>query len=207
MSLLTISASHCLYTNTHPRPCAAPAPTCVPQVMSMSSHLHPGPPGSCSDPHPAAPGPAPPDVPTTPVPGGPKELTKRAALRDVHISVAMMEEFLRFAASNTARGIETCGILAARLAANDSVFTVSTLIIPKQKGTSDTVEMLSEEDVLMVHLEKELYPLGWIHTHPTQVWGMGARVWHVCAHTISLCMPHSSHQPLQIQALLRLASV
>ena len=50
----------------------------------------------------------------------------------------------------------------------------STLIIPKQKGTSDTVEMLSEEDVLTVHLEKELYPLGWIHTHPTQVWGSGS---------------------------------
>jgi hypothetical protein len=67
------------------------------------------------------------------------------------------------------RGIETCGILSAHLSANDSVFTVSTLIIPKQRGTSDTVEMLSEEDMLTVHLERELYPLGWIHTHPSQV--------------------------------------
>ncbi len=54
------------------------------------------------------------------------------------------------------------------LSADDSVFTVSTLIVPKQNGTRDTVEMLSEEDVLGVHLEKGLYPLGWIHTHPTQ---------------------------------------
>lgn len=136
------------------------------EVLSMSADHHMGVPGSCSDPHPAAPGPAPPEIPVSST--GPKELAKRAQLRDVHVSVALIEEFLRFAAANTARGIETCGILAAQLSANDSVFTISTLIIPKQKGTTDTVEMMSEEDVLMVHLDRELYPLGWIHTHPTQ---------------------------------------
>lgn len=91
--------------------------------------------------------------------------------------------------------------LSGTLSGNDSTFTISTLIIPKQRGTSDTVEMLSEEvskawmlnhiddysfpdallpvrvqDVLMIHLEKELYPLGWIHTHPTQVSKFSCRI-------------------------------
>jgi hypothetical protein len=45
------------------------------------------------------------------------------------------------------RGIESCGILAGRLSASDSRFTITTLIVPKQTGTSDTVEMLGEEEV------------------------------------------------------------
>ena len=120
----------------------------------MPAQHQPGTPGSCSDPRPPEPGPLPPeDPPTLTLPssvsagggGGPKELVKRAALRDVHVSVALMDEFLRFAAANTARGVETCGILAGSLSGNDSTFTISTLIIPKQRGTTDTVEMLSEE--------------------------------------------------------------
>lgn len=39
------------------------------------------------------------------------------------------------------RGIESCGILAGRLSANDSLFTITTLIIPKQQGTTDTVQV------------------------------------------------------------------
>ena len=119
----------------------------------MPAQHQPGTPGSCSDPRPPEPGPLPPEEPPTlTLPssaaaggGGPKELVKRAALRDVHVSVALMDEFLRFAAANTARGVETCGILAGSLSGNDSTFTISTLIIPKQRGTTDTVEMLSEE--------------------------------------------------------------
>ena len=121
--------------------------------MSIPAQHQPGTPGSCSDPRPLEPGPLPPEEPpilTLPSSaaaggGGPKELVKRAALRDVHVSVALMDEFLRFAAANTARGVETCGILAGSLSGNDSTFTISTLIIPKQRGTTDTVEMLSEE--------------------------------------------------------------
>jgi hypothetical protein len=31
--------------------------------------------------------------------------------------------------------------LSLRLSANDSIFTITTLIIPKQQGTSDTVQV------------------------------------------------------------------
>ncbi|KAF6251122.1 JAB1/Mov34/MPN/PAD-1 ubiquitin protease-domain-containing protein [Scenedesmus sp. NREL 46B-D3] len=99
---------------------------------------------------------------------GPKSLSKRLDLRDVHISVALMNDFLHYAANNTRRGVESCGILAGRLSASDSRFTITTLIVPKQTGTSDTVEMLGEEEVWEAESSRELVPLGWIHTHPTQ---------------------------------------
>ncbi|GLI60591.1 hypothetical protein VaNZ11_002751 [Volvox africanus] len=100
--------------------------------------------------------------------GGPKELRKLAQLRDVHVSVALMEEFLHYARTNTSRGIGSCGILAGRLLAGDSTFAITTLIIPKQQGTSDTVQALNEEEIFEAQFSRELYPLGWIHTHPTQ---------------------------------------
>lgn len=152
----------------------------------------------------------------------------------------------RYATSNTRRGVETCGILAGRLAGDDSTFTISTLIIPKQEGTTDTVQVrvetvrwaregegrvagadgsgmhaprscaarhccrfsfstlrvstaapetpshrkppspllssahtqpqqhpptpqaLNEEEIFEAQDSRGLYPLGWIHTHPTQ---------------------------------------
>jgi hypothetical protein len=47
----------------------------------------------------------------------------------------------RYAINNTKRGIETCGILAGVLSANDATFTITTLIVPQQEGTTDTVQV------------------------------------------------------------------
>lgn len=74
----------------------------------------------------------------------------------------------RYASSNTRSGIESCGILAGSLREKQGVFVISTLIIPKQEGTSDTVQALNEEEIFDVQDKRSLYPLGWIHTHPTQ---------------------------------------
>lgn len=74
----------------------------------------------------------------------------------------------RYATSNTRSGIESCGILAGSLREKQGVFVISTLIIPKQEGTSDTVQALNEEEIFDVQDKRALYPLGWIHTHPTQ---------------------------------------
>jgi hypothetical protein len=129
-------------------------------------------PDTCRLPHGAPPPPAPSSalVPSAAASGGgPKELRKMAQLRDVHVSVSLMEEFLSYARKNTSRGVETCGILAGRLLAGDSTFAITTLIIPKQSGTTDTVQALNEEEIFEAQFERELYPLGWIHTHPTQV--------------------------------------
>ncbi|KAG2489316.1 hypothetical protein HYH03_012148 [Edaphochlamys debaryana] len=136
---------------------------------TCTSHAHPPPPPP-SQPQPQLPPPQPSGPPpaAAPAPGGPKELAKAAQLRDVHVSVALMEEFLHYARQNTSRGIESCGILAGKLLAGDSVFAITTLIIPKQQGTTDTVQALNEEEIFEAQFERELYPMGWIHTHPTQ---------------------------------------
>jgi STAM-binding protein len=66
--------------------------------------------------------------------------------------------------------VETCGILAGVLGdgAAGGTFTITTLILPHQTGTSDTVTTLAEEDVFAVQDARGLYPLGWVHTHPSQ---------------------------------------
>eukprot|EP00884_Botryococcus_braunii_P019618 jgi/Botrbrau1/633/Bobra.0161s0024.2 len=102
-------------------------------------------------------------------PGGPSK--QKQGIREVHISFKLMDDFLRYAVSNTRRGIESCGILAGTLSTEtdgSTLFRIDTLIIPKQEGTSDTVQALSEEEIFEVQDSRSLYPLGWIHTHPTQ---------------------------------------
>jgi STAM-binding protein len=99
---------------------------------------------------------------------GVAEVRRRQKLRDVHISLKLMDDFLRFAEANTRRSIETCGILAGSLSPDDACFSVTALIVPKQEGTSDTVQALAEEEIFDAQDSRGLYPLGWIHTHPTQ---------------------------------------
>lgn len=89
-------------------------------------------------------------------------------LRDVQISIAMIQDFMHVAHQHTRRGIEFCGLLAGSLDARTGVFTVSTLVIPKQTGSSDQVTAEGEEEVFEVQEKRALFPLGWIHTHPTQ---------------------------------------
>lgn len=87
-------------------------------------------------------------------------------LRRVHIPDSIVNKFLDLASHNTRKNLETCGVLAGKLAHDE--FTITTLIIPKQTSTSDTVTMLNEEDILEVADQRDLMTLGWIHTHPTQ---------------------------------------
>ncbi|XP_020966138.1 AMSH-like ubiquitin thioesterase 3 [Arachis ipaensis] len=57
--------------------------------------------------------------------------------RHLHIPVKMMEDFLRLASENTQKNLEICGVLAGSL--KNRVFHITTLIIPKQESTSDSV--------------------------------------------------------------------
>ncbi|RID79173.1 hypothetical protein BRARA_A01935 [Brassica rapa] len=82
-----------------------------------------------------------------------------SAYQHLHVPVRIMEDFLRLARSNTKRNLETCGVLAGSL--KNRVFYITTLIIPKQESTSDS-EIFEVQDIL------SLFPLGWIHTHPTE---------------------------------------
>ncbi|CAI0626672.1 unnamed protein product [Linum tenue] len=86
--------------------------------------------------------------------------------QDVHVPMNMMQDFLRLARANTEKNLETCGVLAGAL--KNRVFHISMLIIPKQESTSDSCQTLNEEEIFDVQDKLSLFPLGWIHTHPTQ---------------------------------------
>lgn len=86
--------------------------------------------------------------------------------QNLHVPVTLMESFLRLAEANTANNLETCGILAGYL--KKRTFYVTTLIIPKQKSTSDSCQATNEEEIFEVQDKASLFTLGWIHTHPTQ---------------------------------------
>lgn len=105
-----------------------------------------------------------------PRPGPPKVsqdgLPTSNSYQDLYIPVKIMEDFLRLARENTARNLETCGVLAGSL--RNRVFHITTLIIPKQESTSDSCQTLNEEEIYDVQDKRSLFPLGWIHTHPTQ---------------------------------------
>ena len=59
----------------------------------------------------------------------------------------------RLCVANTQRNIETIGLLGGSLSADGSAFNINTLIIPKQKGETDRVEMLKEEEIWDIFFE------------------------------------------------------
>ncbi|CAI0380834.1 unnamed protein product [Linum tenue] len=85
---------------------------------------------------------------------------------ELHISTNMMESFMKLAKINTDKNLETCGILAGSL--KNRKFYISALIIPKQESTTDSCQATNEEEIFEVQDKRSLFPLGWIHTHPTQ---------------------------------------
>ncbi|XP_059656111.1 AMSH-like ubiquitin thioesterase 2 isoform X2 [Cornus florida] len=50
----------------------------------------------------------------------------------------------------------------------EGTFYVTTLIIPKQESTSGSCQALNEEEIFAIQNEQSLFPVGWIHTHPSQ---------------------------------------
>ncbi|KAJ0048946.1 hypothetical protein Pint_16502 [Pistacia integerrima] len=84
----------------------------------------------------------------------------------LHISTTLMDNFMKLAKSNTEKNLETCGVLAGSL--KNRKFYVTALIIPKQESTSDSCQTTNEEEIFEVQDKQSLFPLGWIHTHPTQ---------------------------------------
>jgi STAM-binding protein len=70
------------------------------------------------------------------------------------------------AQANTRKNLETCAVLAGTL--KKGVFTISTLVVPKQEATSDSCSTINEEEIFEAQDQRGLFQLGWIHTHPTQ---------------------------------------
>ncbi|XP_069756722.1 AMSH-like protease [Narcine bancroftii] len=87
-------------------------------------------------------------------------------LQRVVLPKNLCQRFLMQADANTARGIETCGILSGKLMHDE--FTITHVIIPKQSGGPDYCDTENEEELFTIQNEHGLITLGWIHTHPTQ---------------------------------------
>ncbi|XP_021895840.1 AMSH-like ubiquitin thioesterase 2 isoform X2 [Carica papaya] len=87
-------------------------------------------------------------------------------LQDVHISARLVEDFAELARENTEKDLETCGVLGAFL--EEETLYATTLIIPKQESTSNSCQAVNEEEVFAIQSERSLFPVGWIHTHPSQ---------------------------------------
>ncbi|VVA91455.1 unnamed protein product [Arabis nemorensis] len=85
--------------------------------------------------------------------------------RQLHVPRRLRDDFLKLAKSNTVANLETCGLLAGSKVCRQqgNVYQMTTLIIPKQKSTSTSYEMLNEEEVLKVQEDLSLISLGWIH--------------------------------------------
>ncbi|KAI9598170.1 hypothetical protein BDF19DRAFT_433736 [Syncephalis fuscata] len=112
-------------------------------------------------------------------------------LRSLYLPQGIIKGFLQIAHRNTARNVETCGILCGILSRN--AFRVTTLIIPKQSATSDTCQT-EDEGSLFDELDKrDLMTLGWIHTHPTQTCFMSSVDLHTHAVAV-VCSPR--HTPI-----------
>lgn len=87
-------------------------------------------------------------------------------LRTVFVPDTLKDKFLKIAAPNTKRNLETCGILCGKL--NRNAFFITHLVIPPQEATSDTCST-TDEELLFEYVEShDLFILGWIHTHPSQ---------------------------------------
>lgn len=143
-----MAASYCLQKGVHTVTQSSPSPTIscihsIPHVAEVSRITSADSASSSSD-----------------------GLAASKVLKDVHISAQLMEDFLALARDNTDKDLETCGVLGAFL--KGGTFYVTTLIIPKQESTSNSCLALNEEEIFAIQNEQSLYPVGWIHTHPSQ---------------------------------------
>ncbi|XP_063066787.1 STAM-binding protein-like A [Engraulis encrasicolus] len=87
-------------------------------------------------------------------------------IRHLAVPSELCHKFLKLADANTARAVETCGILCGKLTKN--AFTITHVIVPKQCGGPDYCDTENEEELFLIQDQYDLITLGWIHTHPTQ---------------------------------------
>ena len=92
--------------------------------------------------------------------------TTKSEPRTIRAPRDLEEIFLQKANENTVRDVETCGLLCGR--EEHGILLLSHLLLPPQRGTANTVEMLDDTEVGLYVFNNGLQVFGWIHTHPTQ---------------------------------------
>jgi len=106
-------------------------------------------------------------------------------LRSMFIPSQLRARFLEIASQNTARNLETCGVLCGLL--KNNAFHANTLVIPAQEATSDTCATTDEEALFEFQEKRDLLTLGWIHTHPNQTCFMSSVDLHThCSYQLML---------------------
>ncbi|KAK4452017.1 hypothetical protein QBC34DRAFT_398945 [Podospora aff. communis PSN243] len=117
----------------------------------------------------------------------PKRITFSAAaklesgkpLRSVFFPGSLRRKFLELAAGHLRANVEMCGLLFGTIV-NNALF-ITCLVIPEQRGSSDTCEVENEVAVADFYIEEQLITIGWIHTHPSQSCFMSSHDLHTHA--------------------------
>ncbi|ORX45661.1 Mov34-domain-containing protein [Hesseltinella vesiculosa] len=148
-----------------PKPQAAPHAPALPPKLALEPPLPPEAPPLPAKIKLEQPSPPPLPEPTS-YPSSGVTTERGEPLRTLLVPGNLQDRFLSIAKPNTIKNIETCGILAGTL--KNNVLKVTTLIIPKQTGTSDTCTTENEEELFEYQDANDLLTFGWIHTHPSQ---------------------------------------
>lgn len=96
------------------------------------------------------------------------EARRRLQLRPVEMSLGLAELFERIAAENTARGLQTIGLLAGKPfhGKERTRGTITALVIPSQTSLSHSCDIRYETDVTQLLRVKDLAQLGFIQMCP-----------------------------------------
>lgn len=165
--LLETKPGGALYTNLLPNR-SAPADAVIPPYvpgLPVPDHRRPyethtaRTPSTSRVPPPTVP-PPPPAPSASRIVRGASTETDIHELKSVRLPKECLPRFVSIARLNTAKNKETCGLLLGK--DKGSKFVVTTLLIPKQRSTSDTCTMDEEELVLQFTEERHLITLGWV---------------------------------------------
>lgn len=81
-------------------------------------------------------------------------------LLQVRLPISTISRFISIAAVNTSQDCETCGLLLGKRRNNK--YYITTLLIPRQKGTPTSCAPVEEDLVLGFQEERKLLTLGWV---------------------------------------------
>jgi len=113
-----------------------------------------------------------------------------STLTAIYVTDNLVPGFVQFAAENTKRDIETCGVLTGKYLHEEDAYVITHCVIPKQKGSANTVQTLCEEELIGVQEKHGVVTLGWIHSHPSQTCFLSSVDMH-CQLSYQIMMPNA----------------
>ncbi|KAJ2322498.1 hypothetical protein H4R23_000009 [Coemansia sp. Cherry 401B] len=173
----SISATnHSSTQSSQPRNIDAPRPVLPPKPLEYHDNTPPGTAGAESF------------MPPCFINAAHSSLTEGGVrMRPIQVPEGIFEEFIDIASKNTRSNLETCGILCGKQIPGQEALVMTTLIIPKQRATSDTCVTEHEEELFVEQMDRDLITLGWIHTHPSQTCFMSSLDLHTqCSYQLML---------------------